>query len=172
MRGTEFKPQRWQIAPSHLMGMGDFSYTHRLNMKLDLLCLFGLHVQICTYCETPQGPQRPPSPSHLGSCKYEGVKSFTNLQKKIILISYETNPNTFPFSLFILPAIIRRLTPTVYIYCIILSNFCFFSLVSAIVLKVHKIENFVDSDFGICGISLLVMHKWYDFSEKNFWLDH
>ncbi len=27
-------------------------------------------------------------------------------------------------------------------------------------LKVHKIENFFDSDFGICVISLLVMHKW------------
>ncbi len=27
------------------------------------------------------------------------------------------------------------------------------------VLKVHKIENFLDSDFGICVISLLVMHK-------------
>ncbi len=27
------------------------------------------------------------------------------------------------------------------------------------VLKVHKIENFFDSDFGICVISLLVMHK-------------
>ncbi len=26
-------------------------------------------------------------------------------------------------------------------------------------LKVHKIENFFDSDFGICIISLLVMHK-------------
>jgi len=25
--------------------------------------------------------------------------------------------------------------------------------------KVHKIENFFDSDFGICVISLLVMHK-------------
>jgi hypothetical protein len=26
-------------------------------------------------------------------------------------------------------------------------------------LKVHKIENFFDSDFGICVISLLVLHK-------------
>jgi hypothetical protein len=26
-------------------------------------------------------------------------------------------------------------------------------------LKVHKIENFFDSDFGICVISLLFMHK-------------
>jgi hypothetical protein len=26
-------------------------------------------------------------------------------------------------------------------------------------LKVHKIENFFDSDFGICVISLLVIHK-------------
>jgi hypothetical protein len=26
-------------------------------------------------------------------------------------------------------------------------------------LKVHKIENFFDFDFGICDISLLVMHK-------------
>ncbi len=26
-------------------------------------------------------------------------------------------------------------------------------------LKVHKIENFFDSDFEICVISLLVMHK-------------
>ncbi len=26
-------------------------------------------------------------------------------------------------------------------------------------LKVHKIEKFFDSDFGICVISLLVMHK-------------
>jgi hypothetical protein len=26
-------------------------------------------------------------------------------------------------------------------------------------LKVNKIENFFDSDFGICVISLLVMHK-------------
>ncbi len=26
-------------------------------------------------------------------------------------------------------------------------------------LKVHKIENFFDSDFGICVFSLLVMHK-------------
>ncbi len=28
-----------------------------------------------------------------------------------------------------------------------------------ITLKVHKIENFFDSDFGICVISLLAMHK-------------
>jgi hypothetical protein len=28
-----------------------------------------------------------------------------------------------------------------------------------IALKVHKIENFFDFDFGICVISLLVMHK-------------
>ncbi len=28
------------------------------------------------------------------------------------------------------------------------------------VLKVHKIENFFDSDFGICVISLLVMSKY------------
>ncbi len=26
-------------------------------------------------------------------------------------------------------------------------------------IKVHKIDNFFDSDFGICVISLLVMHK-------------
>ncbi len=26
-------------------------------------------------------------------------------------------------------------------------------------LKVHKIEHFFDSDFGICVFSLLVMHK-------------
>jgi hypothetical protein len=31
------------------------------------------------------------------------------------------------------------------------------SLLSDNALKVHKIENFVDSDFGICVISLLVM---------------
>jgi hypothetical protein len=28
-------------------------------------------------------------------------------------------------------------------------------------LKEHKIENFFDSDFGICVISLLVMSKFY-----------
>ncbi len=27
-------------------------------------------------------------------------------------------------------------------------------------LKVHKIENFFDSDFGICVISLIVMSKY------------
>ncbi len=31
--------------------------------------------------------------------------------------------------------------------------------VTSTTLKVHKIENFFDSDFGICVISLLVMHK-------------
>jgi hypothetical protein len=31
--------------------------------------------------------------------------------------------------------------------------------VGHICLKVHKIENFFDSDFGICVISLLVVHK-------------
>jgi hypothetical protein len=30
---------------------------------------------------------------------------------------------------------------------------------SGFLLKVHKIANFFDSDFGICVISLLVMHK-------------
>ncbi len=35
-------------------------------------------------------------------------------------------------------------------------------------LKVHKIENFFDSDFGICVISLLVMHNYKDFSETFF----
>ncbi len=34
-------------------------------------------------------------------------------------------------------------------------------------LKVHKIENFFDSDFGICVISLLVISKYQDFT-KNF----
>jgi hypothetical protein len=33
-------------------------------------------------------------------------------------------------------------------------------------LKVHKIENFFDSDFGICIISLLVMSKYSDFTKK------
>jgi hypothetical protein len=28
-----------------------------------------------------------------------------------------------------------------------------------LILKVHKIENFFDSEFGICVISLLLMHK-------------
>ncbi len=32
----------------------------------------------------------------------------------------------------------------------------------------HKIENFFDSDFGICVISLLGMSKYYDFTKKNF----
>ncbi len=32
-------------------------------------------------------------------------------------------------------------------------------------LKVHKIENFFDSDFGICIISLLVLLRLY---KKNF----
>ncbi len=31
---------------------------------------------------------------------------------------------------------------------------------SCVPLKVHKIENFFDSDFGICVISLLVMSKY------------
>ncbi len=35
-------------------------------------------------------------------------------------------------------------------------------------LKVHKIENFFDSDFGICVISLLVLSKYKDFTTKNF----
>jgi len=38
---------------------------HRLNMELDLLSLFGLHVQRCTY-PLAEAPQRPPPP-HLGS---------------------------------------------------------------------------------------------------------
>ncbi len=35
-------------------------------------------------------------------------------------------------------------------------------------LKVHKIEYFFDSDFGICVISLLFMSKYYVFRKKNF----
>ncbi len=35
-------------------------------------------------------------------------------------------------------------------------------------LKVHKIENFFASDFGICDISLLVMSKYKDFTKKIF----
>ncbi len=35
-------------------------------------------------------------------------------------------------------------------------------------LKVHKIENFFDSDFGICFISLLVISKYSDFTKKKF----
>jgi hypothetical protein len=35
-------------------------------------------------------------------------------------------------------------------------------------LKVHKIENFFDSDFGIWVISLLVMSKYQDFTKKIF----
>ncbi len=35
-------------------------------------------------------------------------------------------------------------------------------------LKVHKIENFFDYDFGICVISLLVMSKYLDFTKKKF----
>ncbi len=38
-----------------------------------------------------------------------------------------------------------------------MKNLCFFI---TLVLKVHKIENFFDSDFGICVISLLVMSKY------------
>ncbi len=36
------------------------------------------------------------------------------------------------------------------------------SVVKNMTLKVHKIENFFDSDFGICVISLLVMSKYQD----------
>jgi hypothetical protein len=32
-------------------------------------------------------------------------------------------------------------------------------VINIVRLKVHKIENFFDSDFGICVFSLLVMHK-------------
>jgi hypothetical protein len=35
-------------------------------------------------------------------------------------------------------------------------------------LKVHKIENFFDSDFGICVISLIVRSKYSDFTKKFF----
>jgi hypothetical protein len=35
-----------------------------------------------------------------------------------------------------------------------------FTLINRIKLKVHKTENFFDSDFGICIISLLVMPKY------------
>jgi hypothetical protein len=35
-------------------------------------------------------------------------------------------------------------------------------------LKLHKIENFFDSDFGICVISLLGMSKYQDFTKKFF----
>ncbi len=37
------------------------------------------------------------------------------------------------------------------------------------ILKVHKIENFFYSDFGICIISLLVMSKYSEFTKKCFW---
>ncbi len=37
-----------------------------------------------------------------------------------------------------------------------------------LILKVHKIENFFDSDFGIGVISLLVMSKYEDFTKKFF----
>ncbi len=33
-------------------------------------------------------------------------------------------------------------------------------IIKIILLKVHKIENFFDSDFGICVISLIVMSKY------------
>ncbi len=46
--------------------------------------------------------------------------------------------------------------------CGSLRNQTYFSL-----LKVHKIENFLDSDFGICVISLLVMSK-YKIYKRNF----
>ncbi len=36
----------------------------------------------------------------------------------------------------------------------------FFTQKSTLGLKVRKIENFFDSDFGICVISLLVMSKY------------
>jgi hypothetical protein len=36
----------------------------------------------------------------------------------------------------------------------------FFLHILSTLLKVHKIENFFDSDFGICVISLLVMTKY------------
>ncbi len=35
-------------------------------------------------------------------------------------------------------------------------------------LKVHKIDNFFDSDFGIRVISLLVISKYSDFTKKIF----
>ncbi len=37
---------------------------------------------------------------------------------------------------------------------------CHFGMAYAWALNVHKIENFFDSDFGICVISLLVMSKY------------
>jgi hypothetical protein len=37
---------------------------------------------------------------------------------------------------------------------------CIFPFDSSMPLKVHKIENFFDSDFGICVISLLVLSKY------------
>jgi hypothetical protein len=39
-------------------------------------------------------------------------------------------------------------------------SFSFYKWGILIGLKVHKIENFFDSNFGICVISLLVMSKY------------
>jgi hypothetical protein len=47
---------------------------------------------------------------------------------------------------------------TLYVFCICADG----------PLKVHKIENFFDSDFRICIISLLVMSKYSDFTKENF----
>jgi hypothetical protein len=42
---------------------------------------------------------------------------------------------------------------------VVSDTFWLFAKRRQITLKVHKIENFFDSDCGICVISLLVMHK-------------
>jgi hypothetical protein len=47
-----------------------------------------------------------------------------------------------------------------------------FTILSLMVLKVHKNENFFGFDFEFCTISMLVMHKNEDFKEKFFLLDH
>ncbi len=58
----------------------------------------------------------------------------------------------------------------------ILKNLCYLRHLDTKVLskylKVHKIENFFDSDFGICVISLLAMSKILRFYKKKILLGH
>ncbi len=69
-----------------------------------------------------------------------------NIQYIILFLQYITY---FPYCILNIPLTLHSSLSVHYIFTFLEK-----------LLKVHKIENFFDSDFGICVISLLVMSKY------------
>jgi hypothetical protein len=90
---------------------------------------------------------------------HSNVKTYKKTDSKIIKNDFWWLKNLSNFSAHLIYNYCRRFRNIFFTFTSFLALSGGPKLLYIEALKVYKIENFFDSDFGICVISLLVMHK-------------